>query len=437
MRTTILLSILLFTAPTGGAIAQNLYFPPNGSNWDTLSPTALGWCTDSIQPLYDFLDSTNSKAFLVLKDGRIVLEKYFDTFTQDSLWYWASAGKTMTAFLVGMAQQEGLLSIEDTTSTYLGNGWTNCPPAKEEMITVRHQLSMTTGLDDGGGNNDCTDPACLTYLADSGTRWAYHNAPYTLLDSVIENATGQTLNAYLFSKLSLSTGLFGAYVPVGYNNVLFSTPRSLARFGLLMLADGTWNGTPIMTDQVYLNAMRSPSQSLNESYGYLWWLNGQSSHMLPGLQFVFPGPLCPNAPMDMYAAMGKNGQILNVVPSQGLLVVRMGDLPDTNIFVPNFYNDDIWQRLNTVMCTNVAISEVAPVDRVVVHPNPANGPVRVELDGNAGLRAVNAIAVDGRNRALPFNGNTVNTEGLAEGTYTLLLRSTDDRLLRTRLVVVR
>ncbi|HPJ54246.1 MAG TPA: serine hydrolase, partial [Flavobacteriales bacterium] len=99
------LTILLLLAATGTR-AQQLYFPPNtGTTWDTLSPASLGWCTDSIPPLYDFLEQSNSKAFLVLKDGRMVLEKYFGTFTQDSLWYWASAGKSLTAFLVGKARE--------------------------------------------------------------------------------------------------------------------------------------------------------------------------------------------------------------------------------------------------------------------------------------------------------------------------------------------
>lgn len=133
----------------------------------------------------------NSKAFLVLKDGRIVIEHYFGTFTQDSLWYWASAGKSLTAFLVGKAQEEGFLDINDPSSDYLGAGWTSCTPLQEGAITVRNQLTMTTGLDDGTGDTDCTDPACLQYLARPGTRWAYHNAPYTMLDGVISMRPGK------------------------------------------------------------------------------------------------------------------------------------------------------------------------------------------------------------------------------------------------------
>ena len=171
--------------------AQSLYFPPKiGNTWDTISPTGLGWCQERIDSLYAFLEQKDAKAFILLKDGKIVLEKYFGTFTQDSAWQWNSAGKTLTGFTVGIAQQEGHLKITDTTSKYLGKGWTSCTSTQEDKITIKHQLSMTTGLDDNILTWSCTKNTCLKYLTDPETRWAYHNAPYTLLDDVISNATG-------------------------------------------------------------------------------------------------------------------------------------------------------------------------------------------------------------------------------------------------------
>ena len=70
----------------------------------------------------------------------------------------------MTAFSVGVAQESGLLSIEDPSTTYLGEGWTSLNPEQEELITIRHQLTMTTGLDDGLENTDCTNSDCLSFL---------------------------------------------------------------------------------------------------------------------------------------------------------------------------------------------------------------------------------------------------------------------------------
>ena len=207
--------------------AQELYYPPTtGNTWETTDPATLGWCTDNIPALLDFLEDSNSKAFIVLKDGRIVIEEYFGTVTADSSWYWASAGKSLTAFLVGMAQEDGRLDSDEPSSTYLGTGWTTCTPEQEGAITIRDQLEMTTGLDDNG-DLDCTDPECLTYLAAPGTRWSYHNAPYTLLDGVITNATGQSLNSYLLTDLTSATGISGLFLQVEYNNVFFSRKHIL------------------------------------------------------------------------------------------------------------------------------------------------------------------------------------------------------------------
>jgi len=125
MKKILLLTFIGLTSFLQTTKAQTLYFPPLSStaNWDTISPSSLGWCLNEIDTLYDYLQQQDTKGFIVLKDGKIVLEKYFGTFTKDSLWYWASAGKTITSFLVGKAQEENYLSITDTSSTYLGAGW--------------------------------------------------------------------------------------------------------------------------------------------------------------------------------------------------------------------------------------------------------------------------------------------------------------------------
>jgi CubicO group peptidase (beta-lactamase class C family) len=338
--------------------AQELYFPPNGSEtWETLSPDSLGWCQENIDALYTFLDEQDSKAFLILKDGKIVLEHYTGTFTADSSWYWASAGKTLTAFLVGIAQEDGLLSIDEPSSAYLGTGWSSCTEPEENQILIRHQLSMTTGFDDGVSNQNCTLPECLNCIASPGTRWAYHNAPYTLLDNVVSNASGQNLNVFAYQNVFTPTGMNGLYIYVGDNNVFFSKARTMARFGLLLLNNGNWNGNNILGDQEYLHDMTHSSQDINPSYGYLTWLNGYEQVMLPQTQIVFEGPLFPAAPMDTYAALGKDGQILNVVPSQGLVVVRMGNAPGPEYLVPSLLNDDIWEYINELPCSPNALTE--------------------------------------------------------------------------------
>ena len=346
------------------------YFPPvTGNQWDTLSPARFGYCNDRIDSLYELLDQQNSKAFILIKDGKIVLEKYFDKFTQDSLWYWASAGKTLTAAVVGVLEGQGKLQLTDKTHQYLGKGWTSLTQIQEDSITVRHQLTMTTGLDDAPATADCTSPSCLKYKAAVGTRWAYHNAPYTLLDQVISAASGKTLNQVIFSEFTGATGLKVAYIKLGDNNVAFSTPRNFARFGVLLLNGGKWGSKQIIPSN-YFAAMTASSQSLNPSYGYLTWLNGKDKFMIPQSQFKFNGDCMPGGPSDLIMALGKDGQQIMVSPSENLVWIRMGESPDTKNPLVNFaLGEEIWQKVNQLNCGSSSTGGIAK--DVLIFPNPA------------------------------------------------------------------
>jgi CubicO group peptidase (beta-lactamase class C family) len=327
-----------------------VYFPPlTNTTWETITPASLGWNTTALGNTYTYLQQKNTKAFIILYNGRIVSERYFGSFTADSNWYWASAGKTATAFLVGIAQKEGLLNINDATSKYLGNGWTSLTPAQEALITIRHQLTMTSGLDDGTTDVDCTLPSCLKYKSAPGTRWAYHNAPYTLLEKVVEKASGKTYNTYFQEKIRNRIGMNGLWLRTGdFNNVYYSNPRSMARFGLLLQQGGIWNGSNLINDAPYVNSMTNTSQNINPSYGYLTWLNGKASHMLPTVQFSFTGSMVPNAPADMYAALGKNDQKIYVVPSKKLVIIRMGESAGNVQLALSSFDNELWGYLKDV-----------------------------------------------------------------------------------------
>jgi CubicO group peptidase (beta-lactamase class C family) len=139
-----------------------------------------------------------------------------------------------------------------------------------------------------------------------------------------------------------------------------------------MLNKGKWGESQIMADSTYFKQMVSPSQSLNKSYGYLWWLNGKQSYMLPTSQTVFPGFLNPNAPVDMFVAMGKDGQFLNVIPGQQMVLVRMGEAPD-NLPVPFLLNDNIWKYVNELQCATTAVEKPTHNESMVqIYPNPSS-----------------------------------------------------------------
>jgi len=414
---------------------QELYFPPLiGDTWETTAPESLGWCEENIDSLYDFLELNNSKAFLVLKDGKIVLEKYFDNFEQDSTWYWASAAKSLTAFMVGLAQEKAYLNINESSQKYLNSGWTSCDSISESKISILHQLTMTSGLDDSGFEAFCTDPECLTCLTEPGSRWAYHNAPYTLLDEVLNAATGIKLNTFITTQLSLKTGISGAFFKVGFNNIFISKPRSMARFGLLILNNGNWNGKQIMTDTSYFNSMVSPSQDINKSYGYLWWLNGKESFMIPSSQFVFPGPIAPEAPADMISAIGKNGQIINVVPSENLVMVRIGNAPDVNGLVGLEFNRQMWDYFNKISCTSETDQNNSFTEPLLA-PNPAEEVTWISFAGHD--FSVEIFSAEGT-KVLSMNKCQnecpVNLSLLEKGIYYVRIKDNEGRLYHKVLV---
>jgi CubicO group peptidase (beta-lactamase class C family) len=371
------LSLVVAVVLSSLSHAQELYFPPVSGTWETVSPSSLNWCGDRIDSLVDFVGNTNGKALIILKDGRIALERYYGNFTADSLWYWASAGKTVTAALVGIAQQEGIMDITSSSATYLGQGWSSCTKEQESKISVRHHLTMTTGIGFDRGNDNCTEPSCLTYRAEPGTTWDYHNACYLLLQDMVAKAAGLTYQQYYTRKLATKLGMGGIW----YDGTLFSKPRAMARFGLMLLAGGVWNGDTIIKDRTYFDDMISTSQNLNKSYGYLFWLNGKGSFMQPQIPLVFRTDLVPSAPDDMYAGMGKNDQRVYVVPSKGLVVIRMGDKATESLPAISGFDDDLWKYVNALPCDATSVTSSSGQVDVSVWPNPTSG--EVHYDGSA------------------------------------------------------
>ena len=413
-----LLGILL--ASTAPAVAQTtapLYFPPlTGSTWATTTPASLGWCQPPLDSLLAFAGRKHTQALLILKDGRLVVEHYYGNYTADSIHYWASAGKSLTATLVGLAQQDGLLTIGDSTSKYLGR-WTTAGRAQQSRILLRHQLTMTTGLDDtppAPCDNESSTPNCLLYLTPPASRWAYHTGAYRVLQDVLVRASGATSSTfYTRQRLGNRIGMAGLWS----NYVYYSRARDMARFGLFILARGSWNGTPILTDAAYFRAMTTPSQTMNPSYGYLWWLNGQSSYRLPSSpQISSPGPLFPAAPADLIAALGKNDQKIYVVPSRGLVVVRQGQSAGIAQQAVSSFDNELWAKIMAVFCQPTATATAADAAGFAAFPNPA--PAELHLRGAAAtVRLVDVLGREVLRQAASPTETTLALAALPPGYY--------------------
>lgn len=416
--------------------SQSLYFPPlSGNVWDSISPASIGYCQPRIDSLYNYLQTKDTKSFIILKDGKRVLEKYFGTYTRDSVWYWASASKSLAAFITGMAQQQGYINIQNKASQYLGTGWTSETLAKENLITVKDLLSMTSGLDDvppAGCTNEDTARACLVYKADASTRWSYHTGAYRKVQDVVSNAVGQSYNALTTSWIKNRTGMGGLW----FQQVYYSKARDMARFGLLTLNKGIWNQDTLMRDSAFYRAMINTSQSLNRSYGYLWWLNGKSSFMTPQVQFVFNGTLIPNAPTDMYCALGKNDQKIYIVPSQKLVIVRQGNTAGGFNLASSAFDNMVWDYINKLSCP-VSVHEEELQHAFSLYPNPATDELHVQ-SADFGITKIRVYNICG---SMVISDNTdgkkslsVDVSGLPAGVYTLEIETGSQEILHKRFI---
>ncbi|MCF1716196.1 beta-lactamase family protein [Flavihumibacter sp. RY-1] len=327
---------------------DTLYFPPVSGNftWETTSLSSLGWKQNAVQSLKDFLAANNTKSFMILVNGRIVMEEYFNGHNASTEWEWNSAGKTLVATATGLAAQDGLVNINNKASDYLGTGWTSMPLEKENLITVKHLLTMTSGNDD---TKQLMIKSNLTYVADAGTRWAYSNIFQKLTDVVAE-ASNQEFEAYFNAKLKNKIGMDGRWNFGTIFTIYHSTARSMARFGILALNKGKWN-TEQVVNEAFITASTTTSQAINPSYGYMWWLNGKSKYMLPSDQTVYQGTLIPNAPADMFAGMGAGDQRVYVIPSKKMVVIRMGQAsnPDNPDFAVSGFDNALWEKISAVI----------------------------------------------------------------------------------------
>jgi len=357
-RVLVICSTLLFTSlKAAGNESAQLYFPPINREWATITPKDVGWDVNKIEQVLQYVGSQKSSGLVVLYNGRILAERYWAVSsaenksspysrlvfgaTQDSraLEDVASAQKSIVSFLIAVAREKKLLDIDRSVSSYLGNGWSNASKAEENRITVRHLMSMTSGL-----------TISLKAKNPPGKAWEYNTSAYSKTIPILSAATGRSIHELTRDWLTDPTGMRESiWVTRAWatrasdaNSIGYVTSvRDLARFGLLVLANGNWDGKRIIKDHSYLKEALQSSQQMNPAYGLLWWLNDQNASA--DKQEANSTFMVPEAPNDMVAVLGALNRLVYIVPSKDLVVARMGDASDSD-FAHRF-----WQLLSDAM----------------------------------------------------------------------------------------
>ncbi|WP_102225928.1 serine hydrolase domain-containing protein [Acidimangrovimonas sediminis] len=292
----------------------------------------------------DALAGPGMRAIVVIEDGRLVAERYargFDAKTPLLGW---SMTKSVTAALVGTVVGAGKLRVDqdDLMPQWQGDG--------RAKITVGDLLSMSSGLhfnEDYGDVSDVTrmlflEPDMARFVADQkldhppGTVFNYSTGTAVLLSRIWQNALGDPKLALdwprkaLFGPVGMGSAVLetdevGTFVGGSY---LYATARDWARFGQLLLQGGAWNGQQVVPKD-FVQMMRTSSVADPVYTRGMLWLDGPESDMDVGNDQSEYG-----LPIGTFWLEGHDGQTVTVIPSAGMVVVRMGLTPGREHYRP-------------------------------------------------------------------------------------------------------
>jgi CubicO group peptidase (beta-lactamase class C family) len=281
------------------------------------------------RPIDDLLQKTGTRAFLVVHHDQLVFERYFGGADGEQRQTSFSSAKSFLSTLVGIAQDEGLLRITDPVTAYLPELAER--DEKFEDVTLRDLLTMSSGIRYREAGLPWSDDALTYYGTDlrdlalshteveepPGRTWRYNNYNPLLLGLVLERATKMPVADYMSTRLwqplgaeedatwSLDSARSGfEKMESGVN----ARPADYARFGLMMLHDGRWNGHQIVSKAWARQATAASTEhDPADFYQYLWW--------------VGPQPEQGRAP---FYAVGKYGEVVGVFPEDDVVIVRLG-----------------------------------------------------------------------------------------------------------------
>jgi CubicO group peptidase (beta-lactamase class C family) len=296
-----------------------------------------------------YAEERKSSAFIVWRKGQIEAEHYFNGYDATKPIISKSLAKPVTALLVGRAIQLGHIKSLDQPVADFITEWKG--DAKREKMTIRHLLDMRTGFlmqSPASRPDDILNRAYLhprhdeiiirdyPLTNDPGTRYDYSNATSELIAPVIERATGKRYSAFLSEALLKPIGAAGGSVwinrPGGMAHsgcCLMLPAQSWLRMAVLLMNDGKWGGKALLP-KGFVAAMRTPTAE-NPHYGLGVWVAGpyleQRGFAHPSIAFGRVLHSEPYSAKDLYLFDGNSNQVIYMIPSQNLIVLRTGETP--------------------------------------------------------------------------------------------------------------
>jgi CubicO group peptidase (beta-lactamase class C family) len=275
-----------------------------------------------------------TRAVVIVYDGRIIAERYADGYGPEHRFPGWSMAKSVTSALAGILVARDRL---DLATNSLRPEWAD-PEDPRREITFEHLLHMSSGLEFDESYTPSGAATRMLFAAPSaaafaaahpllhepGTYWSYSSATTNLISDAIRRAVGGSVEDYLrfpHEALFEPAGMLSAVMepdPAGTyvgSSFMYATARDWARFGQLYLQDGVVEGRRVLPEGWVEYSVRPAPGRLG--YGAQWWLNAAPSPGAPGIRW-------PALPTDLYYASGFQGQHVVVLPSDSLVVVRLG-----------------------------------------------------------------------------------------------------------------
>ncbi|HEY9763574.1 MAG TPA: serine hydrolase [Trichocoleus sp.] len=304
---------------------------------------------DALEEVVSYAQAQNSSALLILHRGKLVLEQYWQGYTSSSVSNSMSMSKSVLALLIGIAIQEGHIgSVDDPVSRYLPE-WSK---DSRSDLTIEDLLYMQSGL----RNDDRTDTASSDlvkmYLSSKvdqvalqvpqleipRQRYDYNNVNSQILSIILERATGEPYADYLSTRLwqplQASNGFVWLDRPGGTAKpfcCLFATPHDWVRLGQMLLNQGKVGQRQVVPAD-WLDRMLTPSP-IEPTYGYHIWLKARTKEFPNVDQAASTAFVAP----DTFYLDGRGLQRVYVIPSQDLVIVRIGEQPENwdDATIPN------------------------------------------------------------------------------------------------------
>ena len=312
--------------------------------WQTSTPESQGMDSQILEAMLETVQNQNYNidSITIIRNGTLVLEAAVYPYSQDSKHIIHSCTKSIVSILIGIALDQGFIEgVQTPVLEFFPDRTASNLDSDKEALTLENLLTMTSGfkcrdsylyrwsgLNDMRGSDDWVQFMLDLPMEETpGTKFEYCNGASFLLSAIITETTGLSSNEFaeinLFAPLGI-TDLSWPTNPQGINigwGELRMLPIDMAKIGYLYLGGGVWDGEQIVpTAWVEDSTRKHISATLEDGYGYQWWVDDSG----------------------MYLALGYAGQFIFVVPEKELVVVFTSDLSDSDFYLPqNLLNDYI------------------------------------------------------------------------------------------------